>query len=404
MEANELNSYRLVTDDLYWVGVDDHRLALFENMHPIQEGVSYNSYVLLDEQTVLFDTVDWSKGQDFFDNVESLLNGRKLDYIIVNHMEPDHAATLGEMMLHHPEATVVSNAKAVQFMKQFGFAVEGKTHIIKEGDILDTGKHKLTFVMAPMVHWPEAMVTYDTTNGALFSADAFGTFGALNGRLFNDELLFDRDWLDEARRYYTNIVGKYGNNTQKLLKKAAGLDIKYICPLHGPVWRSDFNYFIDKYDLWSRYEPEKEGVMIVYGSMYGHTEAAVAELAAKLSAKGMNHMKVFDVSKQHVSYLIANAFKYSHIVLASVTYNLGIFPPMAAFLDDMKALNLQNRKVSIIENGTWAIKSGDKMQEKLDAMKNMTLIGDRVTIQSAMTAENEAQLDALADAIIASMK
>ncbi|MCI1655837.1 MAG: FprA family A-type flavoprotein [Lachnospiraceae bacterium] len=404
MEAKELNSYRLVTDDLYWVGVDDHRLALFENMHPIQEGVSYNSYMLLDEKTVLLDTVDWSMGQDFFDNVESLLNGRKLDYIIVNHMEPDHAATLGEMMLHHPEATIVSNAKAVQFMKQFGFAVEGKTQVIKEGDILDTGSHKLTFVMAPMVHWPEAMVTYDTTNGALFSADAFGTFGALNGRLFNDELLFDRDWLDEARRYYTNIVGKYGNNTQKLLKKAAGLDIKFICPLHGPVWRSDFNYFIDKYDLWSRYEPEKEGVMIVYGSMYGHTEAAVAELAAKLSAKGMNHMKVFDVSKQHVSYLIANAFKYSHIVLASVTYNLGIFPPMAAFLDDMKALNLQNRKVSIIENGTWAIKSGDKMQEKIDSMKNMTLVGDRVTIQSAMTAENEAQLDALADAIIASMK
>lgn len=398
-----MNTYRKVTNDLYWVGVDDHRLHLFENMHPIADGVSYNSYILKDEKNVLLDTVDWSKGQEFLDKVDAVLGGEKLDYVIINHMEPDHAATIGELLLHHPEAMIVSNEKAIQFMHQFQFKVDGRTVTVKEGDVFTTGRHKLTFVMAPMVHWPEAMVTFDTTTGILFCADAFGTFGALNGRLFNDEVDFDRDWIDEARRYYTNIVGKYGVNVQNLLKKAATIDIKMLCPLHGPIWRSDIPYFLDKYDKWSSYTPEEQGVMIAYASMYGHTEKAAEALAANLSSRGMNHLKVYDVSETHVSYLISDAFKYSNLVLASVTYNLNIFPRMEEFISEMQLLKVQNRKVSIIENGTWCPKSGTLIEKELAKMKNMEIVGNRVTLHSAMTADNEKEIDNLAKDIISSM-
>lgn len=396
---------RQVTEDLYWVGGNDHRLALFENVHPIPQGVSYNSYLLLDEKTVLFDTVDWSVCRQFLDNVAGVLNGRKLDYLIINHMEPDHAACIEEIILRYPEVKVISTEKAFLMMSQFGFDVTNRQEEVKEGDVRTFGKHSITFVAAPMVHWPEAMVSFDTTNGVLFAADAFGSFIALDGKLFNDEVDFDRDWLDEARRYYTNIVGKYGTFVQALLKKAGTIDIKMICPLHGPVWRNNFGYIIDKYVKWSTYVPEEKGVLIVYASMYGNTEYAAQSLASILVQKGMKNVKVCDVSSTHVSYLIADAFKYSNLVLASVTYNLGIYPPMHNFLMDMKALSLQNRTVSIIGNGTWAPKSAQLMREFLDnEMKMMTVLDDGVEMTSALNALSGPDLDATANAIIESMK
>ena len=395
---------RKVTEDLYWIGGDDHRLHLFENIHPIPRGVSYNSYLLLDKKTVLFDTVDWSIGRQFLENLEHVLDGRPLDYMVINHMEPDHAAMIEEVMLRYPKVKVISSEKAFYFMNQFGFHIDSsKTEVVKEGDKKSFGKHEILFVAAPMVHWPEAMVSFDTTNGVLFSADAFGSFGALDGKLFNDEVNFDRDWIDDARRYYTNIVGKYGPHVQALLKKAAGIDIKIICPLHGPVWRSDLGYFLDKYDKWSKYEPEDKGVMIVYASMYGNTENACSVLATKLVEKGITKVKMYDVSKVHVSNLISDAFRYSHIVFASVTYNLGIYPLMHNFLMDMKALNLQKRTVAILENGSWACKSGSLMRECLEEMKDMNILDEKVTLTSSMTDDTHQDMDSLVDAIVESM-
>lgn len=399
---------RNITEDLYWVGANDHRLHLFENIHPIPKGVSYNAYLLLDKETVLFDTVDWSACRQLMENLDYLLQGRPLDWLVINHMEPDHGASVEEILQRYPKVKIISTEKAYMLMRQFGFHPD--THecvTVAEGDTHSFGTHTVTFVAAPMVHWPEAMVTFDTTNGVLFSADAFGSFIALDGKLFADEVDFDRDWLDEARRYLTNIVGKYGPHIQLLLKKAGGIvdQIKYICPLHGPVWRENFGYFIDKYDKWSRYEPEVKGVMIAYASMYGNTEAAAQALASKLCEKGCTNVVVYDVSNTHVSYLISEAFKYSHIVLASVTYNLGIYPVMHNFLSDMKALNMQNRTFALIENGSWACRSGDLMQKFIDEeLKNMTVLNERLSIASAMGEDKNVELDALADALIDSMK
>lgn len=396
---------RKVTEDLYWVGGDDHRLHLFENIHPIPRGVSYNSYLLLDKKTVLFDTVDWSIGRQFIENIQVVLDGRPLDYMVINHMEPDHAAMIEEVMLRYPKVKVISNEKAFYLMNQFGFHIDSsKTQEVKEGDKISFGKHEILFVAAPMVHWPEAMVSFDLTNGVLFSADAFGSFGALDGKLFNDEVKFDREWLDDARRYYTNIVGKYGPHVQSLLKKAGGIDIKIICPLHGPVWRNDLGYFLDKYDKWSRYEPEEKGVMIVYASMYGNTENAVSVLASKLVEKGMTNVVMYDVSKTHVSQLISETFKYSHVVLASVTYNLGIYPLMHNYLMDMKALNLQKRTFGILENGSWACESGKLMQEFLEDMREMTVLNERVTLTSSMNENTIEEMDIFVDSILESMK
>ena len=396
---------RKVVDDLYWVGGNDHRLALFENIHPITRGVSYNSYLLLDEKTVLFDTVDWSICRQFLENVEHVLDGRDLDYLVINHMEPDHGASIEEILLRYPNVTIISTEKSIMLMHQFGFDVDDKTMTVKEGDSFRFGKHNIVFVEAPMVHWPEAMVSFDTTDGILFSADAFGSFGALDGKLFNDEVNFDRDWIDDARRYYTNIVGKYGPHVQALLKKASTLDIHYICPLHGPVWRNDFGYLLDKYDKWSRYEPETCGVMIAYASMYGNTESAAQVLAAKLAEKGMTNIALYDVSNTHVSYLISETFKYSHIVLASVTYNLGIYPVMHDYLMHMKALNLQKRTVGIIENGSWAPKSGSLMKEFLDEeMKQMSILNSEVNMISALNDNNANEVDNLVESILDSMK
>lgn len=397
---------RNVTEDLYWVGANDHRLALFENIHPIPRGVSYNAYLLLDEKSVLFDTVDWSACRQLLENMDYLLKGKPLDYLVINHMEPDHGASIEEILLRYPKVKIVSTEKAFMLMRQFGFGVDSHELIeVHEGDTMTFGKHTVTFVYAPMVHWPEAMVTFDVTNGVLFAADAFGSFGALDGKLFNDEVNFDRDWIDDARRYFTNIVGKYGPHVQALLKKAATIDIKVICPLHGPVWRSDLGYFIDKYDHWSRYEPEEKGVMIAYASMYGNTEAAAQALASKLCEKGMTNVHVYDVSNTHVSQLISETFRLSHVVLASVTYNLGIYPVMHNYLMDMKALNLQNRTIAIVENGSWACKSGDLMQKFVDdELKNMTVLNERLSLASALHPDKVTELDALADSIIESMK
>lgn len=395
---------RKVTEDLYWVGGNDRRLELFENIHPISRGVSYNSYLLLDEKTVLFDTVDWSVGRQFFENIEYVLKGKTLDYLVINHMEPDHGAAIEEILLRYPEVIVISTEKAYMIMNQFNFPVNDNAITVKEGDTMCFGNHTVTFVAAPMVHWPEAMVTFDITNGVLFAADAFGSFGALDGKLFNDEVNFDRDWIDDARRYYTNIVGKYGPQVQKLLKKASTIDIKIICPLHGPVWRSDLGYFIDKYDKWSRYEPEEKGVMIAYASMYGNTENAANVLATRLVEKGVKNVVVYDVSKTHVSQLIAETFRLSHLVLASVTYNLGIFPVMHNFLMDMKALNLQKRTVAVIENGSWAPQAGSKITDLLDEMKEMTVLNEHVSILSSLNETTSDEMDVLVDSIIESMR
>ena len=394
---------RKVTEDLYWIGANDHRLALFENIHPIPRGVSYNSYLLLDEKTVLFDTIDWSSGRQFLENIEGVLDGRSLDYMVINHVEPDHAASIGEILVRYPDITVVSNEKAFMLMSQFGFGIGDNRVEVSEGDVISFGKHTITFVQAPLVHWPEAMVSFDTTNGVLFSADAFGSFGALDGILFSDEADFDRDWIDDARRYYTNIVGKYGPHVQALLQKAGSIDIKIVCPLHGPLWRKDLGYFIEKYDKWSRYEPEENGVLIVYASMYGNMESAAQRLASMLTAKGVEKIAVYDVSNTHVSHLIAETFKYSHIVLASVTYNLGIYPLMHNYLMDMKALNMQDRTVAIMEGGSWAPKAGVLMEELLDEMKQMTVLNEKVTVLSTLSESSAAEMEQMADAIVESL-
>ena len=394
---------RKVTEDLYWVGGNDRRLALFENIHPIPRGVPYNSYLLLDKKTVLFDTVDWSISRQFLENIEAVLKGRKLDYLIINHMEPDHAASIEEIIIRYPDVKVVATEKAFLLMRQFGFAIDGREIEVKEGDSMSFGKHEIKFFTAPMVHWPEVMVSFDTKDGVLFSADAFGSFGALDGKLFNDEVNFDRDWIEDARRYYTNIVGKYGPHVQALLKKASTLDIKIVCPLHGPVWRSDLGYFIDKHDKWSRYEPEEKAVMIVYASMYGNTESAANALATKFVEKGVTNVVMYDVSNTHVSTLIAETFRVSHIVLASVTYNLGIYPLMHNYLMDMKALNVQNRTFALIENGSWATQSGKLMAQCLEGLKNIELIDDKLSLVSSMKEDNAVDMDALVDSVIESM-
>ena len=395
---------RKVTDDVYWVGGNDRRLALFENIIPIPRGVSYNSYLLLDEKTVLFDTVDWSACRQLLENIQEVLGNKSLDYMVINHMEPDHAACIEEIILRYPDVKIVCTKKASTLMHQFGFGIDGKVIEVKEGNTMSFGKHNVTFVSAPMVHWPEVMVTYDITNGILFSADAFGTFGSLDGKLFNDEMNFDHDWIDDARRYYTNIVGKYGAQVQDLLKKAGTIDIKMICPLHGPVWRTDLGYFLDKYDKWSRYEPEENGVMIVYGTMYGNTESAANDLATRLVKKGMLNVVMYDVSNTDVSYLISETFKYSNIVLASVTYNSKIYPPMLNYITDMKALNLQKRTFTLIENGSWAAQSGKQMHALLDGMKEMTILDNKVSLKSCMKESDTASMDDISDSIIASMK
>lgn len=391
---------RQITEDCWWLGASDRRLALFENVYPIPQGISYNSYLVLDEKTVLLDTADAAVGKQFFENLEHLLAGRKLDYVIVNHMEPDHAATLDELLRRFPEVQIVGNAKTLTMIGQFFDGdVSGQFVSVKEGETLTTGRHTFTFVMAPMVHWPETMVTYDAQEKILFSADAFGTFGALNGNIFADEVNFERDWLDDARRYYANIVGKYGVQVQNLLKKAAGLDIQYLCPLHGPIWQENIGWFVEKYQRWGSWMPEEQAVVIVYGSIYGHTQNAAEILAAQLAEKGVRNITMYDASKTDPSYLVSEAFRCSHLVVASATYNAGIYTPIETFLLELKAHALQNRTVALIENGTWAPQSGRLMGEIFASMKNVTVLEDTVSLKSSVKEPQRRSLLALADTL-----
>ena len=393
-----MHSTRKVKDDLIYVGGSDRRLSRFENLFPIPKGVSYNSYVLLDEKTVLFDTADESISRQYIENVVHALNGRPLDYMVVQHMEPDHCAMIDDMLRRYPEAKMVCSAKAVGMFAQFyGTDVAARALVVKEGDKLSTGEHTLHFVMAPMVHWPEVMVTYDEKDKILFSADAFGTFGALAGNILNDEITSDPTWMNDARRYYTNIVGQYGGQVQALLKKAASLDIEMICPLHGPIWRKDLGLLLEKYQKWSTYEPEDKTVMIAYATMYGNTENAANVLAGMLADKGVKNIAMYDVSETDVSELVAESFRCSHLVLAAPTYNSGIQPKMEAYLSDIKALNLQNRTVAVIDNGTWAATAGKQMIGMLEGMKNMTILENPISIKSALAENQLGALEALAD-------
>lgn len=399
-----MQNTRKVTDDIVWVGCNDRRLTLFENLFPIPRGVSYNSYLVMDEKVTLLDTVDVCALQQFMENIDYVLDGKEIDCLIVQHMEPDHGAGIQEMMRRFPNMKIVANAKTIQMIGQFfDLPQEERVVLVKEGDTLTTGTHTFRFVMAPMVHWPEVMVTYEESEKVLFSADAFGTFGALNGNIFSDELEFDKEWLADTRRYYANIVGKYGMQTQALLKKAAGLDIQLICSLHGPIWRENLSYIIDKYDKWSKYEPEDKEVVMIYGSVYGHTEQAVDALAGKLAEKGIRHIAVYDVSKTHVSELIAEIFRASHIVIACATYNGGIYPPMENLLNDMKALSVQKRTVALMDNGTWAPTAGKQIVKKLEEMKEMELLTQQLSIKSVLKNDREAELDAFAQQIIDAM-
>lgn len=394
---------RKVADDLIWVGADDRRLAMFEGVYSVPRGVSYNSYLLLDEKTVVFDTVDHAVEKTFLENVEHGLNGRTLDYLVVQHMEPDHSATIRTLLMLYPEAEVVCSKKTEGMLRQFfGDAVKMNIKVVGEGDTLKTGKHEFTFLAAPMVHWPEVIVTYDLTTKTLFSADAFGTFGALNGALFADEVDFFRDYLDEARRYYTNIVGKYGVQVQALLKKAATVEIKTICPLHGFVWRENIGAYLEKYQKWSLYEPEVSGVMIAYASVYGNTENAANILACRLRDKGIK-ITMFDVSVAETSEVVAASFQYSHLVFAAPTYNGGIFIKMDEVLRDIEAHSLKNRTVAFMENGTWAVTCGKQMKEIFAGLKGMNIIEDTVTIKSALADGQEAQIEKLAEAIAETM-
>lgn len=396
---------RKVLDDLIWVGADDRRLACFEGVFSVPDGVSYNSYLLLDEKTVLFDTVDKAVYQTYFENVDYALGGRKLDYLLVSHMEPDHAYTIEALLLRYPDTKVICNEKTAGMLKNFfvNLDLSARTEIVKEGDTFSSGRHSFTFVNAPMVHWPEVMMTYDLTEKILFSADAFGTFGALNGRLFNDEADFFEENLDEARRYYTNIVGKYGPQVQNVLKKAAGLEIKYVCPLHGFVWRENFGEFLDKYLKWSSYEPEEKSVCLAYASVYGHTENAANILAVKLVERGVK-VRMFDTSVTSPSEILSNAFRCSHLVFAANSYNAGVFVTMETLLTDIANHNLQNRKVAIMENGSWAPSAAKTMKEILAKCKNLEFIGEDIRIMSALREDQIAAIEALADAIAADIK
>ncbi|MDD4850059.1 MAG: FprA family A-type flavoprotein [Gemmiger sp.] len=397
---------RKIAQDTIYVGASDRRLAKFENLFPIPRGVSYNNYLILDEKTVLLDTADAAVSGRFLENVAHALGGRALDYIVVNHMEPDHAATLGQALNAWPGAQLVCNAKTLPMLRMYfpgcEAAVAGAL-LVKEGDTLALGSHTLHFVMAPMVHWPEVMMAFDDATGVLYSADAFGTFGALGGNIFADELDFARDWLDDARRYYANIVGKYGVPVQAVLKKAATLPIRMLAPLHGPIWRKDLPWFIAKYDQWSRCAPEDKAVVVLYGSMYGNTENAAEALATRLADKGLANIALYDLSVTDNSVAMAECFRASHIVLASPTYNGGLYLPMEALLNDMKALALHDRVFALIENGSWAPVANKLMADKLAELKNATILDTRLTVRGALADAQSESLDALADAILGSM-
>ena len=378
-----------VTEDIRYIGVNDHDVDLFEGQYTVENGMSYNSYVILDEKVAVMDTVDAHFGVEWLQNLETELNGRRPDYLVVQHMEPDHSANIAVFMETYPEAQIVSSAKAFVMMQQFfGTDFPERKVVVGEGSTLKLGRHTLTFVTAPMVHWPEVIVTYDSTDKVLFSADGFGKFGAL---------VVEEDWADEARRYYIGIVGKYGAQVQALLKKAAALDIAIICPLHGPVLNENLGYYLDKYNTWSSYAVEDEGVVIAYTSIYGHTKEAVEELAEKLNQRGCPNVVVADLARCDMAEAVADAFRYSKLVLATTTYNATIFPHMQNFIDHLTARNYQGRTVGMIENGAWAPMAAKVMKKMLETSKNLTYTDTTVTVKCALNDASRAQIDALAD-------
>ena len=378
-----------VTEDIRYIGVNDHDVDLFEGQYTVENGMSYNSYVILDEKVAVMDTVDAHFGVEWLQNLETELNGRRPDYLVVQHMEPDHSANIAVFMETYPEAQIVSSAKAFVMMQQFfGTDFPERKVVVGEGSTLKLGRHTLTFVTAPMVHWPEVIVTYDSTDKVLFSADGFGKFGALD---------VEEDWADEARRYYIGIVGKYGAQVQALLKKAAALDIAIICPLHGPVLNENLGYYLDKYNTWSSYAVEDEGVVIAYTSVYGHTKEAVEELAEKLNQRGCPNVVVADLARCDMAEAVADAFRYSKLVLATTTYNATIFPHMQSFIDHLTARNYQGRTVGMIENGAWAPMAAKVMKKMLETSKNLTYTDTTVTVKCAGNDASRAQIDALAD-------
>ena len=378
-----------VTEDIRYIGVNDHDVDLFEGQYTVENGMSYNSYVILDEKVAVMDTVDAHFGVEWLQNLETELNGRRPDYLVVQHMEPDHSANIAVFMETYPEAQIVSSAKAFVMMQQFfGTDFPERKVVVGEGSTLELGRHTLTFVTAPMVHWPEVIVTYDSTDKVLFSADGFGKFGALD---------VEEDWADEARRYYIGIVGKYGAQVQALLKKAAALDIAVICPLHGPVLNENLGYYLDKYNTWSSYAVEDEGVVIAYTSIYGHTKEAVEELAEKLNQRGCPNVVVADLARCDMAEVVADAFRYSKLVLATTTYNATIFPHMQSFIDHLTARNYQGRTVGMIENGAWAPMAAKVMKKMLETSKNLTYTDTTVTVKCALNDASRAQIDALAD-------
>ncbi len=391
---------RNVAEGIYWLGASDRRLELFENAYPVPNGMSYNNYVIIDDKTCLVDGIDDAVTRQFMENLDHVLAGRTLDYMVVHHMEPDHCSAIPDLLTKYPDMKIVASQKAIQMIDQF-YHLKVDAVAVKEKDTLELGKHTLNFIAAPMVHWPEVMMSYDSYTGAFFSADGFGAFGAMSGNIFADEVDWEKDWADEARRYYANIVGKYSAQTTAVLKKASTLDIKMILPLHGHLWRKDLNLLLDRYNKWASYTPEKDSVVIFYGSVYGNTANAADILAMKLAEKGLKDVKVYDVSKTTVSELVSRAFEYSKIVFASSTYNAEIFDHMHTLLIDLENHNLSNRTVGIIENGSWAPTAGKKIAEILSNMKNMTVLEPLVSLKSSLDEASLSKLEELADALTA---
>jgi flavorubredoxin len=401
MKGKIMRCTRMIDEDIVWVGADNRRPTLFEAVYPVPHGMSYNSYLILDDKVTLIDTVDRAVTDVFIENLEKTLDGRAIDYLVIQHMEPDHSATLFDVLLRYPDCTVVCNKKTYDMITAFKNR-NVKAHLVNDSDTLCLGKHTLSFIFAPMVHWPEVMVSYDMTTGTLFSADAFGSFGALGGAIFADEVDFDRDHIDEARRYYSNIVGKYGMQVKSLLNKASNLDIKKICPLHGYVWRENIAYYVNKYLLWSAYEPEERGVMIAYASVYGNTENVANALACRLYEKGIK-ASLYDVSATDPSYIVADAFKFSHLVFASVTYNGGAFVLMENLLCDLSSHGIRDRKVALIENGSWAPSAAKRMRQILEPLKGIEFIGNDISFRSAMHSDTDGSIDKLADMIASTL-
>lgn len=392
-----MHNTRKINDDIYYLGASDRRIELFENVYPVSQGMSYNSYLIMDEKTCLMDSVDESIRGQFLENLQHVLNGRNLDYMVVQHMEPDHCSIVPELFRMYPDMKLVASLQAFKMMENFySLQTEERRLVVKEGDTLKLGKHTLKFIAAPMVHWPEVLMTYEVTDKILFSADAFGSFGAMSGNIFADEIDWDKDFKDEARRYYVNIVGKYGTQTQNVLKKASTLDIQMICPLHAHIWRKDLSTIISLYDTWSKYEAEKDSVVIFYGSIYGNTQNAAEILAMQLAENGIENVEVFDTSKTHVSFLVSKAFEYKTLVFAATTYNAEIFDTVQNLITELKNHNLANRRIGLIENGSWAPVAASKMKAQLETFKNMEVVEPVVKVVSSVTDKNVEELSVLA--------